>query len=82
MPLHQLCLTVRASLPQTIPVAEALQALLTPPAAASVRAALNDLGAIGAFDEGNALTMLGHHLAQMPMDPKLGKALVYGAMLR
>lgn len=60
----------------------ALQSLLTPPPAPSGAQALSDLTGLGAIGEGAALTMLGRHLANMPMDPKLGKALIYGALLR
>jgi hypothetical protein len=38
------------------------------------------LGAAGAVD--GELTPLGWHLAQLPLDPRLGKALIFGAVLR
>ena len=37
---------------------------------------------MGALDGNEALTALGRHLTLMPMDPRLGKALLYAAMLR
>ena len=36
---------------------------------------------MGALDACEALTSLGRHLARMPMDPRVGKALVYGCLL-
>ena len=82
VPLHQLCLTLRAALPERTPVASGLQGLLDPPPPASAARAMAGLSALGALGEGEALTMLGRHLVSMPMDPKMGKALIYGALLR
>jgi ATP-dependent RNA helicase DHX57 len=33
------------------------------------------------LDENEALTPLGEHLAALPLDPRVAKALVYGALL-
>lgn len=82
VPLHQLCLTLRAALPSFPSVAEAMDGLLTPPSSDAVGTAVRSLKSMGAMAEADALTMLGQHLARMPMDPRLGKALIYGAMLR
>lgn len=82
VPLHQLCLTLRATLPPSIALPEALAGLLTPPPAQAVAGAVDSLAGMGALGEAACLTMLGRHLACMPMDPKLGKALIYGALLR
>jgi hypothetical protein len=60
-----------------------LAQLLTPPDPASIEAAvlhLTRLGALAPADE--SLTPLGRHLVAMPMDADLGKALIYGCMLR
>ena len=40
---------------------------------------LKQLGALSAAED---LTPLGHHLALLPLDIRLGKVLIYGAMLR
>ena len=82
VPLQQLCLTMRANLPSSVSVPRALARLLTPPPDPAVAAALHSLTSLGALEGGGALTMLGRHLARMPMDPQLGKALIYGALLR
>jgi HrpA-like RNA helicase len=59
-----------------------LQQLLDPPDETGIVAALQHLRSLGAFDEKNALTPLGSHLASMPVDAQIGKLLVYGALLR
>ena len=53
-------------------------------------AALTSLQLIGALSPtgsgggggGGALTSLGQHLTRMPCDPRIGKMLLYGALLR
>ena len=52
----------------------------SPVAAAAAVATLREIGAVDASDEG-ALTPLGHHLAALPVDCRVAKMLVYGAML-
>ena len=56
---------------------------LEPPAPEAVVAALNTLREVGAVDasEAAALTPLGHHLAALPVDCRVAKMLVYGALL-
>ncbi len=38
--------------------------------------------ALGALSPGEELTPLGRHLTLMPLDPRVGKMLVFGALLR
>ena len=60
-----------------------LSRALEPPSPVAVAAAvatLREIGAVDASDEG-ALTPLGHHLAALPVDCRVAKMLVYGAML-
>ncbi|EFJ42064.1 hypothetical protein VOLCADRAFT_119557, partial [Volvox carteri f. nagariensis] len=64
-PLESVCMLVKG--------------MTTASAVAAAAAAL--LRTIGAFDGDEALTSLGRHLNKMPMDPRVGKALVYGCML-
>lgn len=82
--LHQLCLTLKAILPQSTKLGSALSSVLTPPESTAVASAVSDLRRMGALEpgEGEHLTALGRHLASMPMHPRLGKALVYAALLR
>ena len=78
-PLQQLCLSIKAM--SSEPVAQTLGAALSPPDACSVSAALDELRALRALDPDEALTPLGRHLAQMPVDARIGKMLLFGALL-
>ncbi|KAK9846310.1 hypothetical protein WJX81_001334 [Elliptochloris bilobata] len=83
VPLQALCLAVKAAGDPEAPLADTLGRLLTPPepgAVAAAACALTELGALSGPAE--ALTPLGRHLARLPCDARLGKALLYGAMLR
>ncbi|GAX74060.1 hypothetical protein CEUSTIGMA_g1510.t1 [Chlamydomonas eustigma] len=62
-------------------VERVLGGCLSPPKPNAVAGATQLLRQIGAFDGGEELTALGGHLNRMPMDPRVGKMLVYGAML-
>ena len=56
--------------------------LLTPPPPASVAAAISNLTGLGALcPDTEVLTPLGQLLCQLPMDPRLGKTLLFGAMI-
>jgi len=49
---------------------------LNPPVAAAIRAGYTLLHELGALDDTNALTPLGHELARLPIDPTLGRMLL------
>ncbi len=64
-------------------VFEVLDNMITPPSKEGLRRAVQSLELIGALETSTQmLTPLGRHLTQMPCDPKLGKMLIYGAILR
>lgn len=52
-----------------------------PPVEEAVLRAVATLKESGAMDEEEALTALGHHLANLPMDINAGKVLLYGALM-
>lgn len=57
--------------------------MLTPPPRDGLEDAVTSLELMGAIDSASQnLTSLGKHLTEMPCDPKLGKMLIYGAILR
>lgn len=61
-----------------------LDETLQPPpakAAAAAVAGLRALGALAPEADREALTPLGRHLAQLPLEPRLGKLLVYAAFM-
>jgi ATP-dependent helicase HrpA len=49
---------------------------LNPPAPAAIRAGYQLLHELGALDETDVLTALGHELARLPVDPTLGRMLL------
>ena len=80
VPLDALCLQVKAIIPSAL--APTLRKLISPPQARAVDKALLDLRQVQALDEAEALTPLGRHLVQMPVDARVGKMLIFGALLR
>ncbi|KAK4371730.1 hypothetical protein RND71_007114 [Anisodus tanguticus] len=79
-PLNSLCLQIKSL--QVGSIAEFLSAALQPPEALAVQNAIQFLKMIGALDENENLTHLGKFLAILPVDPKLGKMLIMGAIFR
>ncbi|XP_071441564.1 putative ATP-dependent RNA helicase DHX57 [Hetaerina americana] len=53
---------------------------LEPPSEESINNAMMRLQDIGAFDEDKQLTPLGQHLAALPVDVRIGKLMLFGAM--
>jgi ATP-dependent RNA helicase DHX57 len=83
VPLESALLSATRIAPAAPGGAAALLARLpAPPPRAAVDAAAAALRQMGAFDARNALTPLGVHLAALPLDPRVGKMLIYAALLR
>ena len=59
-----------------------LSRLLECPNTEAVSDAVKRLTDLGALDSKNDLTPLGYHLALLPLDVRLGKLILYGAMLQ
>ena len=59
-----------------------LSRILEPPSTEGVDTALNRLQGVGALYPDHALTPLGYHLAQLPVDVRIGKLMLFGAMFR
>ncbi|KAL5568710.1 hypothetical protein UlMin_025285 [Ulmus minor] len=79
-PLNSLCLQIKSL--QVGSIGEFLSAALQPPEPLAVQNAIGFLKMIGALDENENLTELGKFLSVLPVDPKLGKMLVMGAIFR
>ncbi|CAI0442326.1 unnamed protein product [Linum tenue] len=79
-PLNSLCLQIKSL--QVESIAEFLSAALQPPESLAVFNAIGFLKMIGALDEKENLTNLGKFLSILPVDPKLGKMLIMGAIFR
>ncbi|KAK4761225.1 hypothetical protein SAY87_006118 [Trapa incisa] len=79
-PLNSLCLQIKSL--QVGSIGEFLSAALQPPEPLAVQNAIDFLKLIGALDAGENLTDLGKYLSVLPVDPKLGKMLIMGAIFR
>lgn len=54
--------------------------LIEPPFANNISTAIERLQNIGALDEEKELTALGRHLSVLPVDVKIGKLILFGAV--
>ncbi|XP_057995987.1 DExH-box ATP-dependent RNA helicase DExH5, mitochondrial isoform X2 [Hevea brasiliensis] len=77
-PLQSLCLQIKSLKLRSI--SEFLSRALQSPELLAVQNAIEYLKIIGALDENENLTVLGRYLTMLPMEPKLGKMLVLGAI--
>ncbi|XP_043694999.1 DExH-box ATP-dependent RNA helicase DExH5, mitochondrial-like [Telopea speciosissima] len=77
-PLQSLCLQIKSL--QLGSISEFLSRALQSPELLSVQNAIEYLKIIGALDENENLTVLGRHLSMLPVEPKLGKMIILGAM--
>ncbi|XP_031831069.1 putative ATP-dependent RNA helicase DHX57 [Nomia melanderi] len=57
-----------------------LDKLLEPPSVSNVHSAIKRLQDVGAFNSECTLTPLGHHLAALPVDVRIGKLILFGAI--
>nr|APO15850.1 helicase [Sesuvium portulacastrum] len=78
MPLVELCLQIK--LLSLGDIKFLLSKALDVPKVEAVNSAISSLKEVGAVDENEELTPLGHHLAKLPVDLLLGKMMLYGAM--
>ncbi|XP_059308762.1 DExH-box ATP-dependent RNA helicase DExH5, mitochondrial isoform X1 [Lycium ferocissimum] len=78
-PLQSLCLQIKSL--KLGSISEFLSRALQSPELLAVQNAIEYLKIIGALDEGENLTVLGRYLTMLPMEPKLGKMLILGAIL-
>jgi|TARA_B110000305_G_scaffold155146_1_gene171820 hypothetical protein len=80
VPLEGLCLQIQLQR-MSGGIAGFLGKALEPPEQDSIKSAIRTLRQIGALDEKENLTSLGQHLASLPVDVRVGKMLLYGAVL-
>ncbi|KAK8492608.1 hypothetical protein V6N11_030831 [Hibiscus sabdariffa] len=78
-PLHSLCLQIKNL--KLGSISEFLSRALQSPKLLAVQNAIEYLKIIGALDVNENLTVLGRYLTMLPMEPKLGKMLILGAIL-
>lgn len=77
-PLQSLCLQIKSL--KLGSISEFLSRALQSPELLAVQNAVEYLEIIGALDENENLTVLGRYLIMLPVEPKLGKMLIFGAI--
>jgi HrpA-like RNA helicase len=84
VPLHEMVLQIKVLDLMGGDAVGFLGEAVTPPDSQAVTTALDTLRRLQAIDldEADRLTPLGYHLANLPVDPALGKILLYGAIFQ
>ncbi|XP_063065850.1 3'-5' RNA helicase YTHDC2 [Engraulis encrasicolus] len=82
MPLQELCLHTKLLAPISCPIADFLSRAPEPPHLLSVKNAVQMLKTIDAMDPWEDLTELGYHLADLPVEPHLGKMVLVAVVLK
>ncbi|NWT08777.1 DHX36 helicase, partial [Vireo altiloquus] len=77
-PLEELCLQIKIL--KLGGIASFLRKLMDPPSCAAVTLAINHLMELNALDRQQELTPLGVHLARLPVEPHIGKMILFGAL--
>uniref|UniRef100_A0A2P2KT91 RNA helicase n=1 Tax=Rhizophora mucronata TaxID=61149 RepID=A0A2P2KT91_RHIMU len=77
-PLQSLCLQIKSL--KLGSISEFLSRALQSPELLAVQNAVDYLKIIGALDQNENLTVLGRYLTMLPVEPKLGKMLILGAI--
>jgi ATP-dependent RNA helicase DHX36 len=77
-PLDALCLQIKIL--GLGDIRKFLSMAIEPPPEGAIASALKSLHELDAVDSKDELTALGHHLAELPVDARLGKMMLYGAM--
>lgn len=63
-------------------IEQVLAETIEPPAPERIEAAIQSLHMVGALDHSNNLTSLGSVLLQLPVDPRLGRLVLFGSFFR
>uniref|UniRef100_W5KNU3 RNA helicase n=1 Tax=Astyanax mexicanus TaxID=7994 RepID=W5KNU3_ASTMX len=82
MPLQELCLHTKLLAPIDCSIAEFLSKAPEPPHLMTVKNAVQMLKTIDAMDPWEDLTELGYHLADLPVEPHLGKMVLCAVVLK
>ncbi|XP_057650908.1 putative ATP-dependent RNA helicase DHX57 [Diorhabda carinulata] len=81
IPLEQLILNIKVLRNfENRDVVDVLGAFIEPPTLENISTAVERLENVGALDKDGNLTPLGHHLAMLPVDVRIGKLILYGAI--
>ncbi|KAL7987260.1 hypothetical protein Chor_006179 [Crotalus horridus] len=83
VPLEQLCLRIKIlEMFATHRLHSVLSQLIEPPTGESINASKKRLQDVGALTSEEKLTPLGHHLASLPVDVRIGKLMLLGTIFR
>ncbi|KAJ8967966.1 hypothetical protein NQ317_007324 [Molorchus minor] len=80
--LEELCLHTKVIAPEGMNIHGFLTMAPDAPSANSVNSAIENLQFLGALDKEEDLTTLGEYLAQLTIEPHLGKMLIYSVIFR
>ncbi|KAM9481624.1 ATP-dependent DNA/RNA helicase DHX36 [Clarias gariepinus] len=78
-PLEELCLQIKIL--KLGAIASFLKKTLDPPSDRAIELAITHLMDLNALDRNEELTPLGFHLARLPVEPHIGKMILFGALL-
>uniref|UniRef100_A0A8D3CD66 RNA helicase n=1 Tax=Scophthalmus maximus TaxID=52904 RepID=A0A8D3CD66_SCOMX len=78
-PLEELCLQIKIL--KLGSIARFLEKALDPPTEKGISLAIKNLTDLNALDHSENLTALGFHLARLPVEPHIGKLILFGALL-
>ncbi|RVE55546.1 hypothetical protein OJAV_G00235200 [Oryzias javanicus] len=82
MPLQELCLQAKLLAPSSCLIGDFLSKAPQPPLAHAVSSAVQILKKIDALEQNEELTDLGYHLADLPVEPHLGKMVLCAVVLK
>ncbi|CRK94096.1 CLUMA_CG007619, isoform A [Clunio marinus] len=80
--LTEICLQSKLIINNTMSIEEFLLKCIATPSVLSIRQSIKLLKCLGALDENENLTILGSYLAEMPIDARYGKMIIYSIVLR
>lgn len=80
--LQELCLHARSFMKPDIKIERFFSRIPEPPAPIAVKKSVELLTVMEALDDKEQLTKLGFHLLDFPLEPFLGKALIYAVVFR
>ncbi|CAL8119555.1 unnamed protein product [Orchesella dallaii] len=80
--LQQLSLHAKSIIKPDMKIETFFMQIPEPPATIAVKMLVESLTVMGALDENERLTKLGKHLLGFPMEPFLGKALIYAVVFK
>ncbi|MED6257929.1 ATP-dependent DNA/RNA helicase dhx36, partial [Ataeniobius toweri] len=78
-PLEELCLQIKIL--KLGSISRFLEKAMDPPSEKAVNLAIKNLTDLNALDHTENLTALGFHLARLPVEPHIGKLILFGALL-